>query len=407
MDDENNKVIIIESIINSDIFLNYLKKLIIDILHEHNISFLSIKKDGLYYIVKLKKNNEIVFAMDLLSKVTGISRIFIAKSLEIDYDILSQTAVQIGKKILLADEKFSITITTSGGNILKENEYVFFKKDLEFFIISELSILSTGIKYVRNESEADKILFVLIGSDFAYVSLMLKRGKEVIPFKFLKEKVICPIYSEYSFLALTSILDNGFFPFLFIFYHNENQLIKILKALEKIIKKYPIQNIDLNLIKLNDLNTDLSESYLKNNHSIDMNKKMMAKLIQDEIIVIILLQLKIDSNFLCLPHLPFLHPLWFFKKNILLSFESGKIPLTPFLFNYEFKSNLKEFYNFNNSAIDEQSLDSNISFLDITQENFESTYQKFVNMFEVSSKEIAKFNLDMRKDDILDILDSI
>lgn len=407
MDDENNKIIIIESIINSDIFLNYLKKLIIDILHEHNISFLSIKKDGLYYIVKLKKNNEIVFAMDLLSKVTGISCIFIAKSLEIDYDILSQTVVQIGKKILLADEKFSITITTSGGNTLKENEYVFFKKDLEFFIISELSILSTGIKYVRNESEADKILFVLIGSDFAYVSLMLKRGKEVMPFKFLNEKVICPIYSEYSFLALTSILDNGFFPFLFIFYNNENQLIKILKALEKIIKRYPIQNIDLNLIKLNDLDIDLSESYLKNNDSIDMNKKMMAKLIQDEIIVIILLQLKIDSNFLCLPYLPFLHPLWFFKKNILLSFESGKIPLTPFLFNYEFKSNLKEFYNFNNSAIDEQSLESNISFLDITQENFESTYQKFVNMFEVSSKEIAKFNLDMRKDDILDILDSI
>ena len=407
MDDENNKVIIIESIINSDIFLNYLKKLIIDILHEHNISFLSIKKDGLYYIVKLKKNNEIVFAMDLLSKVTGISCIFIAKSLEIDYDILSQTVVQIGKKILLADEKFSITITTSGENTLKENEYIFFKKDLEFFIISELSILSTGIKYVRNESEADKILFVLIGSDFAYVSLMLKRGKEVMPFKFLNEKVICPIYSEYSFLALTSILDNGFFPFLFIFYNNENQLIKILKALEKIIKRYPIQNIDLNLIKLNDLNIDLSESYLKNNDSIDMNKKMMAKLIQDEIIVIILLQLKIDANFLCLPHLPFLHPLWFFKKNILLSFESGKIPLTPFLFNYEFKSNLKEFYNFNNSAIDEQSLDSNISFLDITQENFESTYQKFVNMIEVSSKEIAKFNLDMGKDDILDILDSI
>ncbi|MER5175244.1 MAG: hypothetical protein ABJB76_03115 [Candidatus Nitrosocosmicus sp.] len=407
MDDENNKVIIIESIINSGIFLNYLKKLIVDVLHENNIYFLSIKKDGLYYIVKLKKNNEIVFAMDLLSKVPGISCIFIAKSAEIDYDILSQTVVQIGKKILLEDEKFAITITTSGENILKENEYIFFKKDLEFFIISELSILSNGIKYVRNESEADKILFVLIGSDFAYISLMLKRGKDAMPFKFLKEKVICPIYSEYSFLALTSILDNGFFPFLFIFYNSENQLIKILKALEKIIKRYPIQNIDLNLIKLNDLNIDISEPYLKNDGKIDMNLKMMAKLIQDEIIVIILLQLKIDANFLCLPHLPFLHPLWFFKKNILLSFEAGKIPLTPFLFNYEFKRNLKDFYNINNSAIDEQSLDSNISFLDITQKNFESTYQKFVNMIKVSSKEISKFNLDMGKDDILDILDSI
>ncbi|MDQ6723223.1 MAG: hypothetical protein M3Z01_03030 [Thermoproteota archaeon] len=408
MDDENNKVIIIESIINSEIFLNYLKKLIIDILHENNISFSSIKKDGHYYIVKLKKNSAIVFTMDILSKVSGISCIFIAKSLEIDYDILSKAVVQIGKKILLADEKFSITITTSKEHIFKKNEYLFFKKDLEFLIMSELSSLSSGIKYVRNESEADKILYVLIGTEVAYVSLSLKKGREYMPFNFLNEKVICPIYSEYSFLSLISILNSGFFPIPFIFYSDKKQLIKILKSFEKIIKRYPIQTIDVNLINFNDFNLNISRLYLKNDTNFDIDKKtMMVKLIQDEIIVMMLLQLKIDATFLSLPLLPFLHPLWFFKKNLLLSFESGKIPLTPFLFNYEFKNNLKDFYNFNNSAIDEQSLDSNVSFLDITQENFDPVYQKIVNLIKISSKEIAKFKLDMGKDDVLDILDSI
>ncbi len=406
--ENNNKVIIIESIINSEIFLNYLKKLIIDILHENNISFSSIKQDGLYYIVKLKKNTAIVFTMDILSKVSGISCIFIAKSLEIDYDILSKAAVQIGKKILLADEKFSITITTSKEHMFKKNEYLFFKKDLEFLIMSELSSLSSGIKYVRNGSEADKILYVLIGTESAYVSLSLKKGSESIPFRFLNEKVICPIYSEYSFLSLISILNSGFFPIPFIFYSDKKQLIKILKSFEKIIKRYPVQIIDVNLINFNDFNLNISRLYLKNDTNFDIDKKtMMVKLILDEIIVIMLLQLKIDATFLCLPLLPFLHPLWFFKKNLLLSFESGKIPLTPFLFNYEFKSNLKDFYNFNNSAIDEQSLDSNVSFLDITQENFDPIYQKIVNLIKMSSKEIAKFKLDMRKDDVLDILDSI
>jgi hypothetical protein len=108
-----SKVIIIEPIIKSNIFLNYLKKLIINILYENKISVSSIKKDGFYYIIKIKKDDEIVFTMDLLSKVSGIDYILVAKSLIIDYNILSQAIIQIGKRILLKDEKFSIIITPS------------------------------------------------------------------------------------------------------------------------------------------------------------------------------------------------------------------------------------------------------------------------------------------------------
>ena len=407
MDNVDNKVLIIESVIKSNVFLNYLKKLIIDILYENHISFSSIKKDGSFYIIKLNKDDELVNAMDLLDKVSGISRIFIAQFFVVDYDVISQKVIQIGKKILLNDEKFSITIATSKENDKNKNNFLFFRQDLEFLIISELSNIPTGIKYVRNESEADKILFVLIGTNFAYISLMLKKGKEMMPFKFLKEKVICPVYSEYSFLSLIAILNNGFSPFPFIFYNNENQLIKILKSLDKIIKNYPIRQIDINLIQLDEQHYNIYSKF-KTNDTFYRHKKTMVKLMLDEIIVVTLLQLKIDIDFICLPLLPFLHPLWFFKKNILLSFKSGKIPLTPFLFNYEFQNTLKDFYNCDKSAIDDQSLDYVISFLDITQEEFEITFEKFVKIFELpSKKEIMQFNLDVGKDDILDILDSV
>ena len=407
MDNVDNRVLIIESVIKSNVFLNYLKKLIIDILYENHISFSSIKKDGSFYIIKLNKDDELVNAMDLLDKVSGISRIFIAQFFVVDYDVISQKVIQIGKKILLNDEKFSITIATSKENDKNKNNFLFFRQDLEFLIISELSNIPTGIKYVRNESEADKILFVLIGTNFAYISLMLKKGKEMMPFKFLKEKVICPVYSEYSFLSLIAILNNGFSPFPFIFYNNENQLIKILKSLDKIIKNYPIRQIDINLIQLDEQHYNIYSKF-KTNDTFYRHKKTMVKLMLDEIIVVTLLQLKIDIDFICLPLLPFLHPLWFFKKNILLSFKSGKIPLTPFLFNYEFQNTLKDFYNCDKSAIDDQSLDYVISFLDITQEEFEITFEKFVKIFELpSKKEIMQFNLDVGKDDILDILDSV
>jgi hypothetical protein len=408
--DDNNNVIIVESAIKSDLSLNYLKKLIIDILHENNVYISSIKKDGFYYVIELKKSNEIVFTMDLLSKVSGISYIFIAKPLVVDYDVLSKMVIQIWKEILLPGEKFYIIITLSDENNFKKNEFVFFRKDLEFFIISELSSFSIDLKNVRNEIEADKILYILIGNDFAYVSLLLKRCKELMPFKFLNEKVICPLYNEFSFLSFISILDNGFFPFPVFFYSSRNQLIKILKSFDKIIKRYPIRLIDINLINLGKVNLDLTRSLSKNNDDYsDVQKKMVYELIMEEIIVLILLQMKkVDLNFICLSFSPFFHPLWFIKKNVQLSFESGKIPLTPFLFNYDFKYNLKDFYKINNSMDVEQPLNSNLSFLDIEQKNYNLIFQKFVDTLKLpSTNEIIKFNLDMRKDDVLDILDSI
>jgi hypothetical protein len=408
--DDNNNVIIVESAIKSDLSLNYLKKLIIDILHENNVYISSIKKDGFYYVIELKKSNEIVFTMDLLSKVSGISYIFIAKPLVVDYDVLSKMVIQIWKEILLPGEKFYIIITLSDENNFKKNEFVFFRKDLEFFIISELSSFSIDLKNVRNEIEADKILYILIGNDFAYVSLLLKRCKELMPFKFLKEKVICPLYNEFSFLSFISILDNGFFPFPVFFYSSRNQLIKILKSFDKIIKRYPIRLIDINLINLEKVNLDLTRSLPKNNDDYsDVQKKMVYELMVEEIIVLILLQMKkVDLNFICLSFSPFFHPLWFIKKNVQLSFESGKIPLTPFLFNYDFKYNLKDFYKINNSMDVEQPLNSTLSFLDIEQKNYNLIFQKFVDTSKLpSTNEIIKFNLDMRKDDVLDILDSI
>jgi hypothetical protein len=408
--DDNNNVIIVESAIKSDLSLNYLKKLIIDILHENNVYISSIKKDGFYYVIELKKSNEIVFTMDLLSKVSGISYIFIAKPLVVDYDVLSKRVIQIWKEILLPGEKFYIIITLSDENNFKKNEFVFFRKDLEFFIISELSSFSIDLKNVRNEIEADKILYILIGNDFAYVSLLLKRCKELMPFKFLKEKVICPLYNEFSFLSFISILDNGFFPFPVFFYSSRNQLIKILKSFDKIIKRYPIRLIDINLINLEKVNLDLTRSLPKNNDDYsDVQKKMVYELMVEEIIVLILLQMKkVDLNFICLSFSPFFHPLWFIKKNVQLSFESGKIPLTPFLFNYDFKYNLKDFYKINNSMDVEQPLNSTLSFLDIEQKNYNLIFQKFVDTSKLpSTNEIIKFNLDMRKDDVLDILDSI
>ena len=99
----------------------------------------------------------------------------------------------------------------------------------------------------------------------------------------------------------------------------------------------------------------------------------------------------------------------FIKKNIAKAFDFGKIALAPIIYNYEYKNTLKEYQHYHSirSVIENNSFNFNGSFLDIKQENFESLFNKLIDINEISCKEILKFNLDIRKDDILDILNSV
>jgi hypothetical protein len=409
--DAEKKVIVLEPIIKSDKFLNHINALIRETLIENNTLFSSINRDGFYFIVDLKKTNEMVFAMDLLSKISGISCVFIAKCVKTEHDVLSKAVIQIGKKLLLPDEKFYLEIQNASVSDFKDDDdFLFFKKDLEFHTISELSSLSPGIKHTSNESEADKTLFVLIGHGFTYVSLSVTKNKDIMPFKFLGESVVCPVYNDYSLLSLASILNSGFFPIPFIFYNGERHLRQILKSVEKIIKRYPFTNIEINVIDIADLYHNIFNSCSDDIFdSLKDKKDMVRELICDEIVITILLKLRTKTNFICLPLLPFSHPLWFFKKNILLYFESGKIPLTPFLFNFGLKNNLTDLYGHKkNDLSDGKPFDTPL-FLDVNRDSFELFFQKkfpkeLVGQY---SKQVKRFSLDVRKDDLLDIFNSV
>jgi hypothetical protein len=345
--------------------------------------------------------------MEVISKIAGINIIFIANSMPIDYDIISQNAINIGKALLLPDEKYSINVTTTKKNMLKDDKILFFKKDLEFFIISELSSISAGTKYVRNESEADKIFRILIGSDVAYISTLQKKGTGLMPFDYLNEIVACPLYEEeHSFLSLISLLNSGFFPSPFIFYSNRTQLLKILKLFDKIIKRYPVYAIEMNLIDISNISLKLYESILGYDIS-SSEKKILLKLIMDSVIVKSILKLKTNNNFVCLPFVSYIHPMWFIKENVISSFGSGKIPLTPLIYNSEYKKTLDYYNKLKNYANPEQLFAYDDSFFDLKQQTFEDLFKKSSTLIKMPPNKITKKDLVVGEDDILDILDSI
>lgn len=90
-----------------------------------------------------------------------------------------------------------------------------------------------------------------------------------------------------------------------------------------------------------------------------------------------------------------------------MSFDSGKIPLTPLIYNFEYKNILEYFNSLNKSFIIEQSLESDDSFFSLKKENFEAVIEKLITMIKISANKITKNRLDLRKDDVLDVLDSI
>ena len=105
------------------------------------------------------------------------------------------------------------------------------------------------------------------------------------------------------------------FPFLLFSIVTREQLIKILKLFEWIIKKYPIFNIDINLIDLNSINLYNYRNYLKENqHNFIQNENLIIKLMNEQINIILLLKLKTNIDFISLPLLSYLHPFWFIKK---------------------------------------------------------------------------------------------
>ncbi len=419
MNPENNRnnerydvddVIVVKSLIKSRIFMKHLKNLMMGVLNNNAISFKSIKKKGFFYIINLKNNDCLVSAMNLLGKISGISYIFIAIPETLDYDILSKKIIQIGKKIILENERFYIKIESFNDlESNKDNSFSLFKGDLEFFLQTELSSNTHPKIYcTNNESNADKILFILLGKNLAYVSLVLQKGDDRIPFKFFNDDVICPLYNDYSILSLVSILDGGFSPIPVFFYSDKLKLINIFKSFENITKTYPINDIELYIVNLKTCSLIVDNLVKKIRMKSIHEEDALKILIYDQIVTKILLTSELNSDLICLPFFPFLHPFWILKKNIKLCNMSQKTPITPFLFKNqsEISKMLSKFHGKSLNLTDD--LFSKTSFVELTRNELEDIFNgidKIVD--EMEPIKFSKFYLDIGKDDILDILNSI
>ena len=406
---ENSHAIVMEPTIKSISFLKFLKKSANDLLKSNEYKPKSIKTEGFYVIIFLRDDSQLVQATELLRKISGVSYVFIAAVLNLEYDTLSRSILSIATKLIMNGEKYLIKIETSKLTKSKDDEFTYFKHDLEFFIQTELSSQVKGLIPVQDESHADKILYILIGNDIALISLLVLKGSDCMPFNFLQADVACPIYDDCSLLSLVQVLDSGYMPMPVFFFDNQLDLIQKIRKFDEIIRNYPIEFVTFYLISIQDTQESSVRPTNRASRGSKISKKkgnQIQSLIYEQVIIQILLRNDFDSFFVSFPFVPFIHPNWFIQKNIKLFNQSKKILLTPLLFGcppQAFEKNLTKLFGLN-STINKSILIRN--YLDDSEpKDFAEATDRYTKS--INTGDFKKFSLNVRKNDIFDILDSV
>ncbi len=405
----NCRAIVMEPTIKSTSFLKFLKKSAIALLKSNKYKLKSVKTEGFYLIVFLHDDSLLVEATELLRKISGVSYIFIGAVMKLKYDTLSRSVLSIANKLLMDGEKYLIKIETSKLTESKDDDFIYFKHDLEFFIQTELASKAKGLDPVQDESHADKILYILIGNNIAFISLLVLKGSDSTPFNFLRDIVVCPIYDDCSLLSLVQVLDSGYIPLPIFFFRNRLDLIKKIRKFDEIIRNYPVNSVTFYLFSMDDKQRPSvrpADRVSKRNNISKKKDSQIQHLIYEQVIIKILLLTNFDSLFVSFPFVPYIHPSWFIQNNIKLFHQSKKILLTPLLFSFPpraFEKNLTKLIGIN-STNDQGILFRNY-LVDGEPKDFAKASDKYTNS--ISPFDFKKFSLNIRKNDVLDFLDSV
>jgi hypothetical protein len=419
---DNRKAIVIESTFKSISFINLLKKSATALLSSYKYKIKSIKKEGYYIIIFLDNDSQLVQATELLGKLAGVSYIFIGITKKLQYDTLSSSALSIANKFLMDGEKYLVKIESSKLTKPRDGDFIDNKHDLDFFIQSELSSKAKGLVSVQDESQADKILYILIGNNIAFVSLLVLKGSDRTPFNYVHEMVVCPLYDDCSMLSLVQVLDSGYIPIPIFFFSDRLQLIKQLRKFDVIIRNYPVDSITFYLFSMTvivesasletakSVSKERGLSKYKDRYKYKDNDKwsQIQHLIYEQVIIKILVDSNFESFLVSFPFVPYIHPNWFIQKNIRLFHQSEKMLLTPLLFRFPPGLLEKELTKLINPNYTRNSATSFIQnyLIDSEPKDFDKIVTKYAN----SNRDLIrkkKFSLDVRKNDILDVLNTI
>ena len=214
-----------------------LKSTIKNALESHDLECNDIVLDNGLLLVDIK---DAVTAASIVSDLFGVDKVAVANKTSSKFTELVAAIVDAGKKIIHEGETFAVKVTANN------KDYV--GRDVEFAatasLIGELSKLN--IKAV-DEQECNKLIYVHLSKNSAYVCLFVDKGMNGLPLGSQNEQLLCSLHNSLSALSCLMAVKCGFNPKLVLLKINEDNFREAAKHIELIAKKLGKKQIKLDI----------------------------------------------------------------------------------------------------------------------------------------------------------------
>jgi len=274
------------------------------ILKIRNQKFQKIRIDDSIIVLDA---NDPVFASSAINLLYGIERTAIAKCVKNDFDTVVAAITKIGSNLLLKGDKFFVKVEGYSSGYIP--------KDLEISATSSLIEKTSKLGAKPGiEEKFDKLLYTYLTKSNAYVCIFTDKGLGGIPYNSQNEKIVCGIYDELSAVSCLETIKEGFDVKIIVCYRNQNDLLNLVKILNKIIPHTIQSTLDLEFFKIT-IKGKSSQSFLKMIETITEILLSVAKLNK--------------VNRISLAISPLIFPQWFIDNNYKRILQKKLFPLFP------------------------------------------------------------------------------
>ena len=234
--------------------INQLIENIKKILKIKNLKFGKITKDDFLICIQA---DDPVFVSSAIGLLFGVKQIVIAKKIKNDFKTIVSQVGEIGSNLLLKGEKF----------------YVKADGHAKGFVIKDLELAATSTLIQKNqkisakpgtELKHDKLLQIYVTKSNAYVCIFVDEGLGGTVNNSQLQKSICCVTDEFSAVNCLETIKQGFEVKLLICYETREDVIHLVKIIDKILPRMLRSEIELEFHKISKFGKNSEDVLSKN-----------------------------------------------------------------------------------------------------------------------------------------------
>ncbi len=260
------------------------------VLKNQGQQFGQILKDDNLIVVDA---NDPVFASSAINLLFGVEKVSIARRIENKFDVTVSSIAKIGASLLLRGDEFFVKVEGQSSGYLP--------KDIEVAataaLIDKVADMSCR---PGTEVKHDKLIHCFLTKKNAYISIFIDKGHGGVPYNSQDQKMVCCVYDELSAVSCLESIKQGFDVKILVCYHNEANLLELVKIINRIIPRVlsPKVNLDFFAIPVKQ----------------DVAKTLQLRI--KAVVEISCLVAKRDGiQRVSLPLSPLVFPMWFVEQN--------------------------------------------------------------------------------------------